>query len=83
MHLLIAPDKLRGTYTASQAAEAIDSGWRSIRSTDSAVLMPLADGGEGTAEALCAAAATRPASRSACPIFRLIRWVRPPPGPGS
>ena len=57
MHLLIAPDKLRGTYTASQAADAIDSGWRAVRSGDSSVLMPLADGGEGTAEALCAAAA--------------------------
>ena len=57
MHLLIAPDKLRGTYTASQAAEAIDSGWRAVRTGDSSVLMPLADGGEGTAEALCAAAA--------------------------
>lgn len=59
MHVLIAPDKLRGTYTASQAAAAIDSGWRSVRGGDSSQLMPLADGGEGTAEALCAGAEGR------------------------
>ena len=58
MRILIAPDKLRGTYTAGEAAAALGRGWLSARdaATNSGE-MPLADGGEGTAEALCAASA--------------------------
>ena len=52
--VLIAPDKLRGTYTAVEAAEALARGWREVRD-DSLRLLPLADGGEGTAAALLAA----------------------------
>jgi glycerate kinase len=55
MRILIAPDKLRGTYTAEEAAAALARGWLSARASDSVRTMPLADGGEGTAEALCAA----------------------------
>jgi glycerate kinase len=54
MHVVIAPDKLRGTYTAAEAAEALARGWREVRD-DSIWLLPLADGGEGTAAALLAA----------------------------
>lgn len=57
VHLLIAPDKLRGTYTAAEAAQALRAGWLEGRPGDEVVTMPLADGGEGTAAALCAAAA--------------------------
>ena len=52
MHLLIAPDKFRGTLTARQAAEAFETGWRRARPGDTFDLAPLADGGEGTLEAL-------------------------------
>jgi glycerate kinase len=52
MRILIAPDKLKGTYSAREAAAAIDRGWRSRRPDDSIELLPLADGGEGTAAAL-------------------------------
>jgi len=51
--VLIAPDKLRGTYTAVEAAEALARGWREVRD-DPLRLLPLADGGEGTAAALLA-----------------------------
>src|SRR3954470_9361190 len=54
-HVVIAPDKLKGTYTAREAAEALAAGWRSRRPADELALLPLADGGEGTAEALCGA----------------------------
>ena len=54
MTVLIAPDKLRGTYTAAEAAEALARGWRELRD-DPIRLLPLADGGEGTAAALLAA----------------------------
>lgn len=52
MHLLLAPDKFRGTLTARQAAEAFETGWRRVRPEDTYDLAPLADGGEGTLEAL-------------------------------
>src|ERR671936_3190137 len=52
MRLVIAPDKLRGTYTATAAAAALGAGWLGGRPADELVQIPLADGGEGTAEAL-------------------------------
>ncbi len=55
MRIVIAPDKLAGTYTASEAASALAAGWREIRPGDDLANVPLADGGEGTAEALLAA----------------------------
>ena len=50
MHVLIAPDKFKGTMTAAQAAEAMARGVGSLGMESS--LLPLADGGEGTVEAL-------------------------------
>jgi len=55
VRVVIAPDKLRGTYTAEQAAAALARGWGSMRPGDELVEVPLADGGEGTAGALLAA----------------------------
>jgi len=52
MRLLIAPDKLKGTYTAPEAAAALARGWRSLRPDDELALVPLADGGEGTTAVL-------------------------------
>jgi glycerate kinase len=52
MRVLVAPDKFRGTLTARQAAEAIETGWRRARPGDAVDLVPMADGGEGTLEAL-------------------------------
>ena len=52
MRVLIAPDKFRGTLTAAQAARAVASGWRRARPGDSVVEVPMADGGEGTLDAL-------------------------------
>src|SRR4051812_22111993 len=54
MRVVIAPDKLKGTYSADEAARALARGWRSRRQDDLR-LVPLADGGEGTAAALLAA----------------------------
>ena len=44
---LIAPDKFRGTFSAAEVAAAIADGW-----PHHAELCPVADGGEGTAQAL-------------------------------
>ena len=55
MHCLIAPDKFKGSLTALAAAEAMARGI--AQSCPGAVMqtLPIADGGEGTAEAICAA----------------------------
>jgi glycerate kinase len=55
VRVVIAPDKLAGTYTASEAASALAAGWGERRPGDDLATAPLADGGEGTAEALLAA----------------------------
>ncbi len=52
MRVLIAPDKFRGTLTAAQAAHAVVSGWRRARPSDTLVEVPMADGGEGTLDAM-------------------------------
>ncbi|MGZ5353034.1 MAG: glycerate kinase, partial [Actinomycetota bacterium] len=52
MRVLVAPDKFRGTLTAAQAAAAIAAGWRRERPGDDIVEVPMADGGEGTLDAL-------------------------------
>jgi glycerate kinase len=55
MRVLVAPDKFRGTLTAPQAAHAIETGWLRTRPGDRVVILPMADGGEGTLDALVAA----------------------------
>lgn len=59
MRILVAPDKFRGTLTAAEAAEAFAAGWRRIRPDDELDLVPMADGGEGTMDALVDALAGR------------------------
>jgi glycerate kinase len=55
VRVLVAPDKFKGTLSAEQAAHAIAQGWR--RADPDAVVetVPMADGGEGTLDALVAA----------------------------
>ncbi|WP_167352113.1 glycerate kinase, partial [Rhodococcus gordoniae] len=48
--ILIVPDSFKGTYTAVEVADAIASGVESAGHT--AIRMPVADGGEGTLDAL-------------------------------
>ena len=48
--VLVAPDKFKGTYSAAEVAAAIAAGIRDGGRT--AEEMPVADGGEGTADAL-------------------------------
>ncbi|HEY2042059.1 MAG TPA: glycerate kinase [Jatrophihabitans sp.] len=50
--MLIAPDKFKGTLTATEAARAIADGWHQIRPEDDLTLLPMADGGDGTASVL-------------------------------
>lgn len=55
MKVLIAPDKFKGSLTAVAAAEAIARGWSATQMDSEVQLAPIADGGEGFAEALCVA----------------------------
>jgi glycerate 2-kinase len=55
VRVVIAPDSLKGSLDAAPAAGAIAAGWRSVRSGDELVLLPQADGGEGTLDAIASA----------------------------
>ena len=55
MRILIAPDKFKGSLTAGQAAEAITKGFSKVWPEALMRKIPVADGGEGTAEAIRAA----------------------------
>ncbi|CAB5240194.1 unannotated protein [freshwater metagenome] len=46
--IVIAPDSFKGSATSGEAANAIARGWRSLRSDDEVICIPMADGGEGT-----------------------------------
>ena len=59
MHIVIAPDKFKGSLTAVRAADAVARGVRSAAPTASVRCLPVADGGEGTVEAVVAAGFTR------------------------
>jgi glycerate 2-kinase len=53
--ILIAPDSFKGSLTSVEVARALADGWARARPNDRIVLSPLADGGEGTLEAVAAA----------------------------
>lgn len=50
--VVIAPDSFKGSLSAREVAEAIAAGWRTVRPDDELVLVPQADGGEGTLDAV-------------------------------
>lgn len=52
MKILIAPDSFKGSISALDAAKEIAAGWRSVRPDDEVSVIPLADGGEGTLDAI-------------------------------
>jgi glycerate kinase len=52
MNIVIAPDSFKGSLSAVAAADAIEQGIRAIVPAAELVRVPLADGGEGTAQAL-------------------------------
>lgn len=70
MTILVAPDSFKGTYSAAEVAAAIgagieDGGGRAIQ-------LPVADGGEGTFDALC-----RSLRASAITVEALNSWGEP------
>ena len=55
MRVVVAPNAFKGTLTASQAAAAIARGVREVFPEAEVIEVPVADGGDGTAEALVSA----------------------------
>ncbi|PYI95083.1 MAG: glycerate kinase, partial [Verrucomicrobia bacterium] len=53
MKILIAPDKFKGALSAREAAENIAKGLRDALPDAKIEMVPMADGGEGTAEVIC------------------------------
>jgi glycerate kinase len=59
MRVVAAPDKFKGTLTAAQAARAIASGWRRTDPSAEIEELPVADGGDGTLDAIVSALSGR------------------------
>ena len=57
MKILLAPDKFKGSLTAVEVCAAMTEGIRLADSTATVVAVPMADGGEGTADVLTQATA--------------------------
>ncbi len=57
--IVIAPDSFKGSLTALEAAKAMERGIKRVNPHINTVLVPVADGGEGTMASLVAASAGR------------------------
>ena len=53
MRILIAPDKFKGSLGAREVAENIATGLRDVLPDAKIDIVPMADGGEGTAKVIC------------------------------
>lgn len=58
LRVVIAPDSFKGSLSAPLVAAAIAEGWLSVRGSDRLSLIPQADGGEGTLDAIESAIAS-------------------------
>jgi glycerate kinase len=70
--VLICPDSYKGTLSALQAAQAIERGVRAAWPEADIILRPLADGGEGTLEALLARGGERRSAMVQDPLGRPV-----------
>lgn len=84
--VVIAPDSFKGSATSTAVGAALAAGWSTQRPDDLVVVLPMADGGEGTLEAVESAVlggrrhalmATGPDGRA-----RRATWLQLPASPG-
>ncbi len=68
-HVIVAPDKFKGTLTAPRVAAAVERGLRDVVPDLDVRRLPVADGGDGTVDAAVAAG-----------FVRVGRWVTGPTG---
>ena len=59
LRVVMAPDSFGGALDSVAASEAMARGWRAGRPDDEVVVIPMADGGEGTLAAIAAALGSR------------------------
>jgi len=83
MHIILAPDSFKGSLTALEAARAMRAGaLRALGDKSTFDLTPLADGGEGTLEAILAGGGTRHSLNVCNPLLQEIQadWGNLPDG---
>jgi glycerate kinase len=73
MRIVVAPDKFKGSLPAAEVAAAVAAGLRAARDDAEIVTMPVADGGEGTADAAVAAGFERVPVTAAGPAGDPVR----------
>jgi len=56
MKIVVSPDKFKGTLSAQDASKAIEAGVKRALTNAEVIIAPVADGGEGTVDAMLAAA---------------------------
>jgi len=75
LRVVVAPDSFGGALASPGVANAIAAGWARARPADVLELAPMADGGEGTLEALSVALGDRAERRSVVTVDALGRPV--------
>lgn len=75
LRVVVAPDSFGGALASPGVADAIAAGWARARPSDVLDLAPMADGGEGTLEALSVALGDRAERRSVSTVDALGRPV--------
>ena len=91
MHVVVAPDKFKGSLTAREVADRVAAGIDAVEPGLAVVRVPVADGGDGTVDAALAAGyervplrATGPTGDRSTPPTRCAtasRWSRWPTSP--
>jgi glycerate 2-kinase len=72
-HVVVSPDKFKGSLTAPQVAGHLAAGLRRVRPHVQVTMLPVADGGDGTVEAAVAAGYRRAELRVCGPTGRPVR----------
>jgi glycerate kinase len=75
MQIVVAPDSFGGALDSVGVADAIAAGWARARPADSIVRAPMADGGEGTLQAIASALGQRAERRAVPTVDALGRPV--------
>lgn len=74
LRVLVAPDSFKGTFSSVPVADALAEGWSAVRPGDVITLTPMADGGEGTLDAVEASGGwERHAVAAKDPLMRTLR----------
>lgn len=74
MKVIICPDSYKGTLSAFEVANAMQAGVMDVDQAIKTVILPIADGGEGTLESLIASTGGRYISASVLdPLGRMIK----------